>query len=191
MNIFKKNISDPIKETDEELLHLFRETEQTEYFGQLYSRYITLVYGVCLKYLKNEEKAQDAVMDIFEFLLERISLYRIDVFRTWLYSVVKNHCLSLLIEKKREIKLEFQESFMESDIILSLLTEDRNEEREDALNRCLEKLPDPQRISIELFFYQEHSYVDIVDNTGYSLKSVKSYIQNGKRNLKNCIEKSM
>jgi RNA polymerase sigma-70 factor (ECF subfamily) len=186
----KKDIPNQTEKTDEELLRLYRETDCTEYFGQLYNRYIALVYGVCLKYLKDEEKARDAVMNIFEFLLGRVALFHIHTFRTWLYSVVKNHCLSLLIEKKREIKLEFQENFMESDAVLSLLSEEEeDDELKDVLNKCLEKLPKPQKTSIELFFYEEFSYVDIVDNTGYNLKSVKSYIQNGKRNLKICIEK--
>lgn len=174
--------------SDEELLLEYKETGDTEYFGQLYNRYLALVYGLSLKYLQDEDKAQDAVMEIFENLLPKIMNYEIKVFRTWLYSVVKNHCFHLLKENKREMVVDFNSQIMESEAILDLFDETKNNDREDVLNKCLEKLPEPQRISIMKFFMEDMSYADIVDNTGYHLKSVKSYIQNGKRNLKNCIE---
>jgi len=188
LRFFRTNKKKPVEYTDEELLELYRKTEDSEFFGQLYNRYIPLVYGVCLKYLQDEDKSQDAVMEIFENLLPKIGNYEIKVFRTWLYSVVKNHCFHLIKSNKREIAVDFDSNLMESDHVLTLLVEDMDEERENALNYCMAKLSEPQRIAISKFFYEEMSYADIVDTTGYDLKSVKSYIQNGKRNLKICIE---
>lgn len=189
LNFFKKNTK--IEETDEELLLKYKDSGDSEYFGKLYNRYIPLVYGVCLKYLQNEDKAQDAVMEIFENLLLKISGYNIKVFKTWLYSVVKNHCFHILKENKRELVVDFDSNLMESDDVLTLLSEEINDDRENILNKCIEKLPEPQRISVYKFFYEDLSYAEIVEITGYHLKSVKSYIQNGKRNLKNCIESSI
>lgn len=188
MRFFRTNKKKPVDYTDEELLELYRETGDSEFFGQLYNRYIPLIYGVCLKYLQNEDKSQDAVMEIFESLMPKICNYEIKVFRTWLYSVVKNHCFHLIKNNKREIPVEFNSNLMESDDVLTLLSENADEEKENALNYCMAKLSEPQRISISRFFYENMSYADIVEATGYDLKSVKSYIQNGKRNLKNCIE---
>jgi RNA polymerase sigma-70 factor (ECF subfamily) len=188
LNFFKINKNDY---TDEELLLRYRETGNTEYFGDLYNRYIPLIYGLCLKYLQDTDKAQDAVMEIFENLLPKISGYEIKVFKTWLYSVVKNHCFHALKENKREIAVAFDSNFMESDEVLTLLDEGTDDEREAVLSKCLENLPEPQRIAIQKFFYEELSYVDVSEATGYSLKAVKSYIQNGKRNLKICIENRM
>lgn len=88
---------------DEELLARYNRTGDTKYFGELYNRYIPLLYGVCLKYLGNAEKAEDAVMQLFEELTEKIGRYEITLFRTWLYSVVKNHCFQLLRKEEREI----------------------------------------------------------------------------------------
>lgn len=189
---FKFFTRDKKKEySDEELLSVYKETGDTEYFGQLYNRYLPLIYGLCLKYLQDEDKAQDAVMDVFENLLPKITNYNIGVFRTWIYSVVKNHCFHLLRENKREMIVDFNSQIMESDNVLDLFDEIKNnEDREDVLTKCIEKLPDPQRISISKFFLEDMSYADIVDHTGYNMKSVKSYIQNGKRNLKNCIERN-
>jgi RNA polymerase sigma-70 factor (ECF subfamily) len=177
--------------TDEELLELFKKTGKGEYFQELYERYIPLIYGLCLKYLQKAEQSQDAVIDIYENLSQKIQDYEIKVFKNWLYSVVKNHCYHILKENKREIIVNFDSQLMESDETLTLFSETRDEEKENALNQCIEKLPEPQRISIEKFFYENKSYAEIVDETGFQLKSVKSYIQNGKRNLKICIEKSL
>lgn len=177
--------------SDEELLSLFKDTSKAEYFQQLYERYIPLIYGLCLKYLQNTEQSQDAVIDIFENLSQKIQGYEIKIFKNWLYSVVKNHCFHILKENKREIIVNFDSQLMESEPILDLLSENANEDKEDVLNKCLEQLPEPQRISVEKFFYEDKSYAEIVDETGFHLKSVKSYIQNGKRNLKICIEKNL
>lgn len=176
---------------DEELLSLYRTTGSAEYFGELYHRYIPLVYGVCLKYLRHAEKAQDAVMQLYEDLADKLGRYDIKVFRTWLYSVAKNHCLQVLRKEKHEICVDFDVQIMESDMFFHLFDERRDEKQFEALRKCMEQLPEPQRISISKFFMDEMSYADIVDDTGYRLKSVKSYIQNGKRNLKICIERQI
>ena len=178
-------------ETDEELLLLYKNNGKTDYFGKLYDRYIPLVYGLCLKYLQNEDDAQDAVMQIFEELTVKVLKHDIQTFRTWLYTVSKNHCLQVLREKERSLTVELRSDFMESDDILNLLDEEEdNRERIRALQYCMEKLPEQQRISIFYFFSDGLSYADIVDTTGFTLTKVKSYIQNGKRNLKICIEKT-
>lgn len=185
--LFRKNIS---KWTDEELLKEFNTTGNADYFGELYNRYTPLLYGVCLKYLQDTDKAQDAVMQLFENLLPRISKYEIQVFRIWLHSVVKNHCLQILRKESREITVDLNVNIMESDEILHLFSEEEiDTEQMEALMRCMEKLPEEQKTSIKKFFMEEMSYADIVEATGYTLSRVKSYIQNGKRNLKICIEK--
>lgn len=185
MQFFNKH---KIEYNDEELLARFKQSGDQEYFQQLYERYIPLIYGLCLKYLQDTTKSQDAVMDIYESLVGKIASYEIAVFKNWLYSVVKNHCFHILRESKKEIIVNFDSQFMESDSVLDLFDEDKNNDKEHALNKCIEKLPEPQRISVYKFFFEDKSYADIVDETGFHLKSVKSYIQNGKRNLKICIE---
>lgn len=188
MKLFRQNKKKAEEYTDEELLEQYRISHDSEVFGILYNRYIPLIYGVCLKYLQDEDRSQDAVMDIFEDLLPKITNYEIKTFRTWLYSVVKNHCFHILKSNKREITVDFDPNIMESDFILTLSDEAIDEERDEALNYCMAKLSEPQKVTINKFFYENLSYAEIVEITGYDLKSVKSYIQNGKRNLKLCIE---
>ncbi|MDR1330508.1 MAG: sigma-70 family RNA polymerase sigma factor [Tannerella sp.] len=180
----------PVSETDEELLKRYRATNRTDYLGRLYDRYIPLVYGLCLKYMQREDDAQDAVMQLFEELISKVMQHDIRDFRTWLYSVARNHCLQILRSQANTIQVDLYPDFMESDETLHLFDDDEENERLPALQKCMEKLPETQQRSIRLFFMEERSYADIADVTGYSLKSVKSYIQNGKRNLKICIEQT-
>ncbi|NDV68158.1 RNA polymerase sigma factor [Dysgonomonas sp. 25] len=193
MAFFSLNRKSNVKNLDDDqLLSLLRETGDVSHFNELYERYIPLVYGLCLKYLQDTEKAQDAVIDIFETLSPKITTYEIKVFKNWIYSVAKNHCFHILRENKKEIVVDFDSQIMESDTVLDLFSEETpDKDKEAALRECLNRLPDPQRTTIRMFFYEEKSYADIADDTGFNLKSVKSFLQNGKRNLKICVEKKL
>ncbi len=177
--------------TDEELLEQLHKTQDMKYFQLLYERYMPLAYGLSLKYLKDAQLAQDAVIDVYEDLAPKIMNYQIEVFKNWLYSVVKNHCFAVLRASKKEIIVDFDSNLMESDSIIDLLDENNDEEKAQAVNDCISQLPEPQRVSVVAFFYENKSYVEIVELTGYNMKSVKSYLQNGKRNLKICLEKKI
>jgi RNA polymerase sigma-70 factor (ECF subfamily) len=183
------------KKTDRELLDLYVATSENEYFIALFGRYAPLIYGVCLKYLKNADRAQNTVIQLFTSLLSKVPHSEFDVFRTWLYSAVRNHCLQILQNKEeREKTVSFGNAFTESDPVLHILNDknfDENDSRHIALAECIKKLPVNQQVSIEKFFYGELSYQDIADETGFLLKDVKSCVQNGIRNLKICLEKSL
>lgn len=175
--------------SDEELLIMHRASSRNTYLGTLFNRYTPLIYGVCLKYLKEADDAKEAVIQLFENLLYRITDYDITAFRPWIYSVTKNHCLQILRKEEPTITIDFNDCVTEFDKITYLLEEDKPEQVQ-SLEDCLEKLPEQQRLSILYFFRNGLSYVEIAYKTGYTLKHVKSYIQNGKRNLKICIEKN-
>ena len=173
--------------SDTELLKQFMKTSNQEVLGQLYSRYIPLVYGLCLKYLQQTEDAEDAVISIYEELSLKIQRYQIDNFKPWIYSTAKNHCLQILRKEKKNYFEEIDMQVMESDEFEHLIDVEDNKDKEDALNYCLDKLSEEQRQCIMLFFFEDFSYADIVEKERFELSKVKSYIQNGKRNLKTCI----
>ncbi len=175
--------------SDSQLLALHLQSGTNEYLGQLYTRYIQLVYGVALKYLRNMDDAGDAVTAIFEELAAKIGRYEIGEFRPWLYTVTKNYCMQKLRRKVREIPVDFSDRIMENAAFTHLLSEEKDERLLAALEKCMEKLPEKQRECIGLFFFNNKSYADITAATRYQLKSVKSHIQNGKRNLKICMDK--
>ncbi|MDL2308214.1 sigma-70 family RNA polymerase sigma factor [Bacteroidales bacterium OttesenSCG-928-B11] len=175
------------KYSDEELLDRYKSSGDTIWLGILYNRYISLIYGLCLKYLHNRETAKDAVMDIYEMLANKIAGYQITHFKSWIYTVSKNHCYHLLKEQKNEEIMENEEAIMENEDFFTLMEEPQNEAEIKALEYCMGTLPEEQRKSIRFFYLESHSYLDIVEKTGYTMNKVKSYIQNGKRNLKSCI----
>ncbi len=173
--------------SNEELLDLYKKEAKPVYFGELYRRYIPLVYGLCLKYLGEEPDAQDAVMDVYEEVQQKMHRYDVRNFHTWLYSVAKNHCLQRLRKDKQALFVNIDHADMENEDVFTLLDKAKTSEEETALAYCLDELTVEQRRSVEFFYYENKSYADIVSLTGYTLAKVKSYIQNGKRNLKNCI----
>jgi len=175
--------------SDEDLLALYVQTNSTEYFGELYNRYILFIYGLFLKHFQNAEKAENAVMELFEFLLPEVSNCEIKVFKTWIYCQAKNFCLEMPRKDGQRFFADVDANIIEPDLILGMLEANGTKEEIEVLNHCIEKLPKPQRTTISMFFIEGMSYADIAEQTGYLLKSIKSHIQNGKRSLKTCIEK--
>ena len=157
--------------------------------GTLFERYMPLLYGVCLKYLKDEESAKDAVMGIFEELIVKAKKHEIKQFRSWVYVLGRNYCLMQLRAGKGHQELSLDE-VMESVPFLHPEENNNKEEVLSALERCMQKLNDGQRQSVQLFYLEEKCYKEVVELTGYSMNDVKSYLQNGRRNLKICLEKN-
>lgn len=177
--------------TDQELLESYIDSGSLDDLGTLYSRYMHLVYGVCLKYLHDKEKAKDAVNGIFEHLITEIPKFDIKNFKPWLYVVCKNYCLMELRRQKsqrKQVDQFFQTQIMESETGLHPIDEARDEILERNLKRCIDRLKEEQRECILLFYYEESCYKDISDQLEIPVGKVKSYIQNGKRNLRICME---
>ncbi len=180
------------RKTDEELLEEFTSSGNLEVLGELYSGYMHLVYGVCLKYLKDREESMDAVMQIFEKLITEIPKQKIENFRSWLHVVTKNYCL-MQLRSKKSYDEKFNEwvsdpvNFMENGNYLHPI-DDEEFDNKEALAECIEKLKDEQKECIRQFYYENRCYSEIAINLGIDEKKVKSHLQNGKRNLKLCIE---
>jgi RNA polymerase sigma-70 factor (ECF subfamily) len=184
------DINQETSPADDLLVAQFTDTGDAAVLGELYSRYMPLVYGVCLRYLASGPDAEDAVMEIFEELVVKIPGHRIRNFRTWLWSVARNHCLQRLRREKRAVRVDFEERFMESPSFLHLLSDTEGSEAAlGVLAGCMEKLPARQHEAVSMFFVEKLSYADIAEATLGEVKRVKSYIQNGKRNLRLCLEK--
>ena len=174
--------------TDAELVSLYKKTNDLSVLGQLYQRYMDLVYGVCLKYFKESEKAKDAVMNIFEELIIKLKKHEVENFKSWLYQVAKNHCLMQLRTPRNLKTTELPESFMQSEENVHLDGVLEKEENLQRLEFCLAALPEEQRKAVQLFYIEGKCYNEIVELMGQEWGQVRSYIQNGRRNLKICME---
>lgn len=191
MPAFKnKNIN---QKTDLELIAYYKQSDDLKVLGILYNRYIHLVYGVSLKYLKNPDESQDAAMQVFEKLIESLKKHDIQNFKNWLHVTTRNHCLMELRSRKtRGIKTDADFSLVSAMEFSTSAHHNNESDIENDLTlmkQCIEKLPEEQKRCIELFYLEQRSYKEVSLLTEFELKKVKSFIQNGKRNIKNCIEK--
>lgn len=178
--------------TDQELLERFYADHDNEWLGILLERYTLLLLGVCMKYLKNEDDARDAVQQIFLKVIQELHKYKVEYFKSWIYMIGKNHCLMKLRDKQGKIPAELNEKLM------SAPTEEtdrqalhQSDKAYDVMEDALNELNPEQRQCVTLFYLQKKTYQEIHETTGYSMLQVKSYIQNGKRNLKILIERKL
>ena len=171
--------------SDNEILErYYNEGHNNEWLGILLQRYTMLLFGVCMKYLKNEEDAKDSVQQVFLKVINELPKYRVDYFKSWLYMVTKNHCLMKLRDKGK-IPVEINDHVLaapdEGDAKLKAVEKEFNL---TSLELALKQLNDEQQMCIRLFYLQKQTYQQICESTGFTVMQVKSHIQNGKRNLK-------
>lgn len=175
---------------DAQLIRIYKQSGKLEDLATLYQRYMNLVYGVCLRYF-DEEASKDAVMQIFEELIVKLQHHEVQNFKSWLHVLTRNHCLMKLRAMKnkesREVSLDGL-PVMENEQFTHHEGGTALETNLQEMEKCMETLPEEQKRSVDLFYLKEKSYKEVADLTGYEMKKVKSYIQNGKRNLKNCME---
>jgi RNA polymerase sigma-70 factor (ECF subfamily) len=189
MAFIKQNIMQDTADAD--LVREYQTSGNLELLAALYQRYMNLVYGVCLQYF-DEEGSKDAVMQIFEELIDKLKRHEVQNFKSWLHVLSRNHCLMKLRSMKNKESLQVSigddSPLMENGELAHHDHEVTLEDNLQSMEKCLETLPEEQKRSVNLFYLEEKSYREVSALTGYEMNKVKSYIQNGKRNLKICME---
>ena len=187
--------------TDNELLEKFYHDKDNRWLGFLLQRYTMLLFGVCMKYLKNEDDAKDSVQQVFLKIIAELHKYKVDYFKSWIYMIAKNHCLMRLRDRQGKTPVELKEQSLPD----SYRGEDeatgpdgfrgqQHMEKDrmlDLMSASLEELNKEQKLCVTLFYLDKKSYQEIADSTGFSMGQVKSHIQNGKRNLKLLMERKL
>ena len=183
---FLKNILS--SKSDQDLVEQYKSNGHLDILGELYQRYMELVYGVCLKYLKDPEEARDAVINIFEELVIKLTKYEVNTFKSWLYQLSKNYCLMKIRSKKSHpVNVDIDVMHLPENNHLEEVT--AKEDQLNSMENCIEQLPTEQKEAIQLFYLKEKCYKEIADMTETDISKVRSFIQNGRRNLKICMEK--
>lgn len=198
---FRRRPVAPTELSDVQLLARYRSEGAVTDLGVLYERHMPEVFAICRRYLRDDADAQDAVMQLFEQLVDKLRRHEVDNFPAWLHATARNHCLMLLRARQRPgpdrgggLVLHFPDAASMESAVAGHLDDDDpqeaefNEARLQALEHALATLPDGQRRCLELFFLEKKCYRDIAQETGYDLNSVKSHLQNGKRNLRRHLE---
>ena len=179
--------------SDQELLHYFKASGNNLYLGILLERYSLLLFGVCMKYLKNEEAAKDAVQHVFAKAIVELQKYNVEYVKSWLYMIAKNHCLMQLRNRPQMVDAEGSVGNItdDNDPLLTRQIIADNTTLLELTGEGLMQLPEPQQKCVTLFYLSKKSYQQIAEATGFSLMQVKSNIQNGKRNIKLWVEKQL
>lgn len=186
---FLKNI-DNRTATDHELVLLYKKEGDIQILSELYQRYMDLLFGVCMKYLQNPEEAKDAVMSIFEELISKLLKHDVTNFSGWLYTLAKNHCL-MQMRSGKHIKLVNDPDIMQLAENTHLNGVFENEEQLNQLTKCIDGLSPEQKMTVQLFYLQSKSYMEIATITQTEWNKVRSQVQNARRNLKICMEKNL
>jgi RNA polymerase sigma factor (sigma-70 family) len=180
--------------TDAQLIELYKSSKDTFYVGELFQRYSHLIASLAFNYLKNSNETEDAVMDVFEIMTRDLRIHDVKNFNAWIYSVTKNH--SLKLKRKRNKERDQEEGLKHNghDLFGSTTEEDKErsiakDEQLNSLEEALKTLSEEQKRCVELFYLNNKSYTEVADETGFTMKQVKSYLQNGKRNLKGHLTK--
>ena len=168
---------------DKELLDRFYADHDNKWLGILLPRYTLLLFGVCMKYLKNETDAEDAMQQVFLKVISELPKYKVDYFKSWVYMIAKNHCLMKLRNNGKNIEINERvmatpDDSLDKEIVLE---KDRSL---DVMQRALQQLNEEQRKCVVLFYLEKKSYADVAELTGFTMLQIKSHIQNGRRNLK-------
>lgn len=184
---FVKNISSKL--ADDELVEKYQLNGDLHDLADLYQRYMELIYGVCLKYLQTPDDAKDAVINIFEELVVKLKKYKVEYFKAWIYQLAKNHCL-MILRKKKPYTIQIDGEDVQFSDNMHLEDAMAKESQLLLMQACIEKLVDQQKVSIDLFYLQGKCYKEISIITSIEINKVKSFIQNGRRNLKICMDKN-
>lgn len=175
--------------TDQELLDRWYSDRNNEWLGVLLQRYTLLLFGVCMKYIKQEDEARDCVQQIFVKVITELAKYRVEYFKSWIYTIARNHCLMKLRDQHGRAA-ELSESMLAAwDDEPGNNSHQQKEQLLEWMGDALEELGKEQKLCVTLFYLNKRSYQEIASNTGFTLMQVKSHIQNGKRNLKLLMEK--
>jgi RNA polymerase sigma factor (sigma-70 family) len=175
--------------TDQELLDRWYSDRNNEWLGVLLQRYTLLLFGVCMKYIKQEDEARDCVQQIFVKVITELAKYRVEYFKSWIYTIARNHCLMKLRDQHGRAA-ELSESMLAAwDDEPGNNSHRQKEQLLEWMGDALEELGKEQKLCVTLFYLDKQSYQDIASKTGFTLMQVKSHIQNGKRNLKLLMEK--
>ncbi len=193
-SLMLKNEESSYQLSDEDIILQYKSTLDNHYVGVLYERYAHIIFGICLKYLKNRHDAEDVMVEIYEKLEITLIQKEVGKFRNWLFVMVKNYCVSKLRSLQTETKrrqsykdyvkhLTLQENdFTEIDENCTILEEGQ-------LAALVATLPHKQKICVASFYFENKSYKDIAEYLGESVGKIRSYIQNGRRNLKLMLSK--
>lgn len=185
MEELEKNIE---LERDLALVEAYKTANDSAALASFFTKYMSLIYGVCLKYLKDEEKSKDTVMEIYEKLAVKLKKHDVSNPKSWLYILTKNHCYELLRSSKRVTEKENRANLMYTERVYRLNDSQEKEAELSMMDDCIESLEERQQKTVRMFYLEKKTYKEICALLEINWNKARSLIQNGRRNLKKCME---
>ncbi len=178
------------------LLQKYKESKEVIYIGEIYSRYIHLVYGVCLAEINSRQKAQIAVMNIYDKLIAKESLPEEKDFKLWLYVVTLNYCRALkgeLTEKDKQFEI-IDDLMWKAEVEYHYnLTTFNTESYTFALNKILKsnenELTNTQKSYLHYFYKQKKSYSEIATIENTTTEKVMQLLKTTRKQINSLIQK--
>jgi RNA polymerase sigma-70 factor (ECF subfamily) len=161
---------------DVELLRLIAEGD-VRAVGELYDRYSPTLFPIALRILRERSEAEDVLHDAFVAVSERASQYTAErgSVIAWLVTLVRN--LSIDRTRRRERRGTLAREVLPHEPPASVrdperLTSEASER--ERMRRALAKLPEAQRATLEVAFFEGLSYPEIAAREGVPLGTIKS-----------------
>ncbi|MBL7961624.1 sigma-70 family RNA polymerase sigma factor [bacterium] len=179
--------------TDGELIESYRHSRDERYLSELFSRYAYLVYFLCNKYFDTKVDSDDAAIEIFTKISNKLLEIDVKNFKSWLYHVTKNFCLDK-VNKNNNIQCEFVPiSDDDENLFMQFPQFDRlmgtNADQVELLQEAVRKLDPEQKECVKLFYFKKKSYNEIMEIKQWDMDKVRSRLQNARRNIIMYLEK--
>ena len=155
-------------------------------FGPLVEKYQDFVFTIVIRMVKVREVAEEVAQDAFIKAYESLASYRGESkFSSWLYSIAYRKGLDALRKNKRYAASELIEDITEGDVetIDNALHYLEDQERKQAIQECILKLPEADAAIITLYYFEEQSIREIAGITMLSEDNVKVKLHRSRKKL--------
>lgn len=166
--------------SEQELVERFRSGRENRWFAELYRRERRRVYGLCLKFLREPAAAEDVCHEAFVRAFERFDSLVTDGFSAWVRRIAANLCIN-----RMRLKANVTQT-MPKNVPAPGPDPDRRAISQQQLGAALgliRALGEDQRRAFVMFHLEGLSYEEIAGRSGLPLKTVRSHLQNARRNL--------
>ena len=182
-----------MENTDKSLIEAHCQGDPTA-FGEIVRRYGDGVLGYLIHMTGNREQAEDLFQETFKRVHEKSHTLRSNEFKSWLFKIATNAALDGLRKKirinSREKKVNFADCDGEKTAGLAVADDSRNPsievekaEQIEQVRQAVVSLPDRQRATLVLAYYQQLSYRQVAQALGCSVGTVKTQMYRALRTL--------
>lgn len=185
---------------DEPALILEAQRGDLDAFNRLVLEYQTPVYNLAYRIMGEGDSAADATQEAFISAHKHLHYYRGGSFKAWLMRIVTNACYDELRRRKRRPSASLEALTVvnegpDADSEASLISHDELPEEQvqrhelaQAIQDCLNRLPDDMRVVAVMCDVQGMDYAEIAASVGTALGTVKSRLSRARARLRDCLQ---